>query len=126
MSQGRGSAVGATVLVAALVCLWIQAEVAHGATYVVGGSQGWTFNVVNWPKGKSFKAGDTLIFNYDKTIHNVVVVNRAGYSGCSTPSGAKVYSSGKDQIKLAKGQSYFICSYAGHCQSGMKIAVNAA
>jgi hypothetical protein len=25
-----------------------------------------------------------------------------------------------------KGQNFFICSFAGHCQSGMKIAVNAA
>ncbi|KAK6939970.1 Phytocyanin domain [Dillenia turbinata] len=126
MSRGRGSAVGATVLVGALVCLWIQAEVAHGATYTVGGTKGWAFNVVNWPKGKSFKAGDTLIFNYDKTIHNVVAVNKGGYKGCSTPSGAKMYSSGKDRIKLAKGQNYFICNYAGHCESGMKIAVKAA
>ncbi|GMI87970.1 plantacyanin [Hibiscus trionum] len=40
--------------------------------------------------------------------------------------GAKVFRSGKDQIKLRKGQNFFICNYIGHCQAGMKIAVIAA
>lgn len=79
-----------------------------------------------WPKGKTFKAGDVIVFNYDSTIHNVVAVDKAGYNNCRTPSGAKMFRSGKDQIKLAKGANYFICNTAGHCESGMKIAVVAA
>ncbi|KAK6156947.1 hypothetical protein DH2020_011195 [Rehmannia glutinosa] len=51
----------------------VECEVAEAAIYTVGGGGGWTFNVAAWPKGKPFKAGDTL----------------------------------------------------GHCQSGMKIAINA-
>lgn len=69
---------------------------------------------------------DIGVFNYSTAAHNVVAVNKAGYSSCTSPRGAKVYTSGKDQIKLVKGQNFFICSFAGHCQSGMKIAVNAA
>ncbi len=65
------------------------------------------------------------VFNYDSTSHNVVAVDRSSYRGCTTPVGAKVYSSGKDQIKLGKGQNYFICGNAGHCGSGMKIAISA-
>nr|2CBP_A Chain A, CUCUMBER BASIC PROTEIN [Cucumis sativus] len=95
------------------------------AVYVVGGSGGWTFNTESWPKGKRFRAGDILLFNYNPSMHNVVVVNQGGFSTCNTPAGAKVYTSGRDQIKLPKGQSYFICNFPGHCQSGMKIAVNA-
>lgn len=127
VGEGRGSAVGRAVAVAAVIGLVImsQLENVEAAVYVVGDSGGWNFNVQGWPKGKRFRAGDILKFNYDPTIHNVVVVNQAGYTNCKTPAGAKVYKSGSDQIKLAKGQSYFICNFPGHCEAGMKIAVNA-
>jgi hypothetical protein len=68
---------------------------------------------------------DFAVFNYSPTAHNTVAVNKAGYNTCTAPRGAKVFKTGKDQIKLVKGQNFFICSFAGHCQSGMKIAVTA-
>ncbi|CAJ2677192.1 basic blue protein-like [Trifolium pratense] len=121
MALGRGSAL---VL---LVCFFVlHSELAHAATYTVGGAGGWTFNTVGWPQGKRFRAGDTLVFKYSPRVHNLVAVNKAGYDKCITPRGSKVYRSGKDQIKLVRGQNYFICNFAGHCQSGMKIAINAA
>lgn len=120
MSQGRCSATFATVM---LLCLLVlHSGVADAATYTVGGVGGWTFNTVSWPRGKRFRAGDTLVFSYNPKFHNVVVVNQAGYDRCTAPPGAKVYHSGNDQIRLVKGPNYFICSYPGHCQSGMKIA----
>ncbi|XP_020204688.1 basic blue protein [Cajanus cajan] len=120
MALGRGSAM---VL---LLCFLLHSHMARAATYKVGGPAGWTFNSVGWPNGKRFRAGDTLVFNYGPGTHNVVAVNKGGYDSCKTPRGAKVYRSGKDQIRLAKGQNYFICNFVGHCESGMKIAVNAA
>lgn len=69
---------------------------------------------------------NTAVFNYDRSSHNVVMVNKGGYDGCTTPKGAKVVQTGKDQIKLRRGTNYFICNFAGHCESGMKIAVTAA
>ncbi|XP_059460402.1 basic blue protein-like [Corylus avellana] len=124
MARGRGSAM---VVATALLCmLLLQSEMAHAAVYTVGGAGGWTFNVAGWPKGKRFRAGDILVFNYSPSAHNVVAVSKAGYDGCSTPRGSKVYQTGKDRIKLVKGQNSFICSFTGHCQSGMKITVVAA
>ncbi|XP_014507759.1 basic blue protein isoform X1 [Vigna radiata var. radiata] len=123
MALGRGSAL---VLSLSLCFFLLHSHMAHAATtYTVGDRNGWTFNTVSWPKGKRFKAGDTLVFNYNPKIHNVVAVSRAGYNGCNTPKGSKVYLTGKDRIKLVKGQNFFICNIAGHCESGMKIAVNA-
>lgn len=55
----------------------------------------------------------------------MVAVDKAGYNSCKTSNGAKVFKSGKDRIKLGKGLNYFICNFAGHCESGMKIALNA-
>jgi len=57
MALGRGSAV---VLLLSLCFLLLHSHMAHAATYTVGGTGGWTFNTVAWPKGKRFKAGDTL------------------------------------------------------------------
>ncbi|XP_073127960.1 basic blue protein-like [Henckelia pumila] len=124
MSEGRGSALLVLTVVMAMAVVF-HGQVTEAATYTVGDGGGWTFNVAGWPKGKTFKAGDVLVFNYGPGAHNVVSVNRGGYRGCSTYSGDKVFQSGSDRIKLAKGQNFFICSFPGHCQSGMKIAVTA-
>ncbi|KAK9162540.1 hypothetical protein Syun_003442 [Stephania yunnanensis] len=128
MAQGRGSAstnsslVGVALIVLFLV---VHLEIANAAVYTVGDSNGWTFNMVNWPKGKRFRAGDVLVFKYNPSIHNVVTVNRIGYNSCKTPRGARVLSTGNDRVTLAKGQNFFICNFVGHCESGMKIALNA-
>ncbi|KAL3843711.1 hypothetical protein ACJIZ3_001114 [Penstemon smallii] len=120
MTQGRGSA-----LLVVMVVVVVVMVVAEAATYTVGDGGGWNFNTAAWPKGKRFRAGDTLLFNYNSRIHNVVKVNKVGHDGCTTPRGATVYQTGKDQIKLGKGQNFFICNLPGHCQSGMKIAITA-
>ncbi|CAI9294300.1 unnamed protein product [Lactuca saligna] len=126
MAKGRGSAMVAAVVLS-LMLVALHCQVAHAATYVVGGRSGWTFGLSNWPRGKNFKAGDILVFNYKIGVHNVVAVNKAGYTGCSnTPRNAKVYSSGKDQIRLVKGLNNFICTFPGHCDGGMKIQVMAS
>lgn len=126
--QERGSA-SRTTMVILVAMLWLMVQFigpVDGAVYTVGDSSGWSFTSGSWTKGKRFKAGDVLVFNYDSTIHNVVAVNNGGYKGCTTPAGATVYKSGKDRIKLSKGPNFFICNVAGHCQSGMKIAAIAA
>ncbi|KAM3377642.1 basic blue protein [Capsicum galapagoense] len=123
--KGRSSAMEMKMKVVLVLCIvvLIQTEVALAAVFTVGGSAGWTFNTVGWPKGKRFRAGDILAFNYPSGAHNVVAVNKDGYNKCSTPRGAKVYTKGGDRVKLVKGQNYFICNFAGHCESGMKISV---
>ncbi|KAL2937334.1 Basic blue protein [Bienertia sinuspersici] len=127
MAQGSSnSARLALCLGVGIFCLLTLTKPILGAQFTVGDAAGWTFNVNNWPNGKSFKAGDVLEFDYDKSQHNVVEVSQDNYGSCKVSSGAKYYNSGKDQITLTKGQSFFICSFHGHCESGMKIAINAA
>ncbi|KAK1386113.1 basic blue protein-like [Heracleum sosnowskyi] len=126
MSKGRGSAVPVVLLVLCLVAL--QYEVARAAIYTVGGINGWpgwSFYSGRWPTGKSFRAGDVLVFKYNPSIHNVVAVNEGDYNSCITPQGAKVYQSGNDSIRLVSGQNFFFCSVSVHCQVGMKMAVSA-
>ncbi|CAN1140625.1 Basic blue protein [Linum perenne] len=106
--------------------MFIQVKTSDAATYKVGDASGWSFGVNSWPQGKSFKAGDKLVFTYSPSFHNVVVVDGNSYSACTTPPGAPIYNSGNDQITLKKGQNFFICNFPGHCEANLKIAVNAA
>ncbi|CAN0918915.1 Basic blue protein [Linum grandiflorum] len=108
------------------VLMFVQLKSVDAASYNVGDAKGWGFGVGSWPQGKKFQAGDTLVFKYPSSVHNVVVVDSNGYSACTTPKGAPIHTSGNDQITLSKGQNYFICNFSGHCEAGLKIAVNAA
>ncbi|KAM6554381.1 hypothetical protein CsatB_015143 [Cannabis sativa] len=122
----RGMATEAFVLMMLLIG---HSVVLTSATkYVVGSSTGgWTFGAgCNWPSnGKLFKANDTLVFKYEAGHHNVVRVTKAGYRNCTAGVGAKVYSSGNDQIKLVKGKNYFICTFPNHCTFGVRLNVTA-
>ncbi|PWZ10121.1 Basic blue protein [Zea mays] len=121
MAQGRGSATRGLALGALLAAAFLLLlGVADAATHRVD----WSFNADSWSKGKSFRAGDVLEFNYDPSVHNVVAVDAGGYNGCR-PSGTS-YGSGSDRITLGPGTSYFICSLNGHCGMGMKMVVNAS
>ncbi|CAI0375714.1 unnamed protein product [Linum tenue] len=116
---------GAIAILATTMVLFMfaveQMNPADAASYTVT----WTFGAGSWPAGKSFKAGDMIVFKYPKGVHNVAVVGSGGYSACSA-AGAKVYSSGNDQLTLAKGANYFICAIPGHCQANLKMTVNAS
>ncbi|KAF9688379.1 hypothetical protein SADUNF_Sadunf02G0191300 [Salix dunnii] len=125
--QGRCSA-SLVVLASALLVITIslQFKTTQAANFTVGDTSGWTFNTQSWADGKRFKAGDMLIFNYDPSLHDVATVDANGYDSCAASPSSTIYTSGKDTIKLKKGQNYFICSIPSHCDWGLKIAVNAS
>ncbi|KAL8462467.1 hypothetical protein ACS0TY_032676 [Phlomoides rotata] len=116
------------MLVITMMSLLVQSHVSYAATYTVGDSGGWRVNVAGWVKGKNFKAGDILLFNYSPVHHNVVIVDKADYDSCTppTPGSTAIYNSGHDHISLVKGGNYFISSYPGDCKNRMKIAANVA
>ncbi|XP_022153713.1 basic blue protein-like [Momordica charantia] len=123
-SGRRSGGAGAVAVVAVWLMIWLELGDA-AATFMVGDSNGWNFNVKGWPNGKVFRAGDVLRFKYDPRVHNVVAVDEEGYNSCTAPTGTKVLSSGNDEIKLSPGHNFFICTTPGHCQAGMKIATTA-
>ncbi|KAF3445581.1 hypothetical protein FNV43_RR10757 [Rhamnella rubrinervis] len=133
MSKGRGSGaqkttiknkVGILVVLVLVILVCMEYPVDAEATYTVGDDLGWSIGVFIWPLGKTFQAGDVLVFNYNPLIHNVVKVGKAGYVTCLASPCAKVYRTGNDSIKLEKGINYFICTTPGLClYSRMKIAV---
>ncbi|ERM94120.1 hypothetical protein AMTRI_Chr04g251270 [Amborella trichopoda] len=120
MAQGRRSAMS---LVGLVVVVFGVLELSMATTYTVGDSQGWTFYVANWPDGKTFKAGDVLVFKYDPALHNVVQVNGAGFTTCVIPEHSKTYQTGLDHILLQSGGNFFVSGVSGDCQKGMLIEI---
>ncbi|CAN1765349.1 Blue copper protein 1b [Linum perenne] len=99
---------------------------AH-VNYTVGESAGWTTGVdyQTWSTSKTFHVGDKLVFQYDKSSHNVLKVKKPEYDSCSAPTDqSKALTSGYDIVKLSKGIHYYICGSYGHCGDGQKLVVN--
>ncbi|XP_038996639.1 blue copper protein-like [Hibiscus syriacus] len=93
--------------------------------YTVGDTSGWTSGVDygTWTKGKTFKVGDTLVFNYP-TMHTVDEVSSSDYSTCTVGNAIRSDKSGATTVTLkTTGTIYFICGVPGHCTDGMKLAI---
>ncbi|XP_039053147.1 blue copper protein-like isoform X2 [Hibiscus syriacus] len=93
--------------------------------YTVGDASGWTTGVdySTWTSGKTFKVGDSLVFNYP-TSHTVDEVSSSDYSTCTVGNAITTDNSGATTVALKKaGTHYFICGVVGHCGNGMKLAV---
>jgi len=128
MAKGGGSA-GLVLALGLLILVASQCAYVEGARaiYTVGGIQGWgPFAYSRWlatvPK---LKAGDQLVFRYNPSVHDVMVVGYKGFKSCRVTGRPKQFRSGKDKIALKKGWNYFICGVPGHCAQGMKLAVKA-
>ncbi|KAG6409195.1 hypothetical protein SASPL_132229 [Salvia splendens] len=96
--------------------------------YTVGDTSGWSMgsDYTNWATDKTFKVGDTLVFNY-ASGHTLDEVSKSDYESCTTGNSITSDSSGATSITLkAAGTHYYICGIPGHCSGGMKLAVTAA
>uniref|UniRef100_A0ACD5VDG2 Uncharacterized protein n=1 Tax=Avena sativa TaxID=4498 RepID=A0ACD5VDG2_AVESA len=120
---------GACLALAALLLIASCASTASAAKYTVGDSSGWTTGAdyTTWASDKKLKVGDSLVFNYAGGAHNVAEVSAADYASCSAANALSSDASGTSTVALkTAGKHYFICGVAGHCSSGMKLAVTVA
>ncbi|MBA0568060.1 hypothetical protein Golob_005577 [Gossypium lobatum] len=115
------------IIMVILMVLQFGAIHSKPTTYMVGDEDGWDsgLDMEGWTKGKTFHAGDFLVFTYDDQQFDVAVVNQTGHDSCTLNEGAKVFHSGNDKIQLAFGANYFIDTVADLCAIGMKMAINA-
>ncbi|OAY39887.1 basic blue protein [Manihot esculenta] len=116
------------ILVVFPVLLLLNFKTTEAATYVVGGDIGWSpnANVQAWAQKHRFFADDTLVFNYDSELYDVVVVDQGKYEKCTYSPDDLLLDTGNDKIQLTSGPNYFITSDKAVCQKGMKLAVNAS
>ncbi|MCO5598512.1 hypothetical protein L7F22_052609 [Adiantum nelumboides] len=128
---GRGSAAGSALQVAGsalllLLALQCCALRASAATLTVGGSDGWDIRVdyTAWAASQTFAIGDVLSFPYTSGAHDVVQVDKDGYDACSAANPIATHTDGNTNVALpSAGNYYFLCSFLGHCDAGMKLAV---
>ncbi|XP_030528690.1 blue copper protein-like [Rhodamnia argentea] len=115
---------GLVMLCATLVLNLVVPSLA--TVYTVGDTTGWVtgMDYTTWTSGKTFLVGDSLVFNYGGG-HSVDEVTRSDYGTCTIGTAINTDSSGATTIPLkTAGTHYFICGAAGHCSSGMKLAVS--
>ncbi|XP_042480231.1 uclacyanin-3-like [Macadamia integrifolia] len=123
--------VWAVAAVVAIAALNLQCAVAK-TTHVVGDSLGWTVPpggaavYSTWASKQSFTVGDVLLFNFTTGTHDVAEVKKAGYDSCDGSSTiGSVQNTGPTSINLSSaGESYYICTFSGHCSLGQKLALN--
>ncbi|KAJ4954497.1 hypothetical protein NE237_011280 [Protea cynaroides] len=94
-------------------------------TYVVGYAKGWGPypEIFYWTKGKDFKTGETLVFNYHNPDYRVAVVNADEYTSCIAGPDAKIYNSGHDQIQIGPQNNFYIAAVPQYCNEGAKLEV---
>ncbi|OIT06032.1 basic blue protein, partial [Nicotiana attenuata] len=110
------------IILATIWCILLQTSISNADTFLVGGTNGWGFNMNGWPNGKIFNVGDVVEFKYQVGMHNVVIVSKAGFNSCNA-TGGEGLSTGDDEVLVPKGTTYFICSIGNHCAKGVKVAV---
>ncbi|KAL3537083.1 hypothetical protein ACH5RR_000449 [Cinchona calisaya] len=111
---------------AVLFFLLATPAVVYGAQHLVGGNGAWdtSGDYKTWAAGQTFTPGDTLVFNYDSS-HGVDRVSQNDYDNCNAGNALESYTGGKTTISLNQsGPMYFMCPTSGHCQQGMKLAIN--
>nr|GLL48083.1 blue copper protein-like [Ipomoea trifida] len=105
--------------------MMLSAVPCLSTVYTVGDSSGWALSVdyATWSTAKTFKVGDSLVFNYPSG-HTVDEVSPSDYQSCTVGNSISTDSSGATTIPLkTAGKHYFICSVMGHCGGGMKLEV---
>ncbi|KAG6586384.1 hypothetical protein SDJN03_19117, partial [Cucurbita argyrosperma subsp. sororia] len=99
-------------------------------TYVVGDSLGWSVPnnpsfYESWARDNTFVVGDILEFNFLIQTHNVAKVTKDNYGSCTGESPISLSTDPPVRITLSEsGEHFFICTVAGHCNIGQKLAVN--
>ncbi|XP_071908679.1 uncharacterized protein [Coffea arabica] len=119
-----------TLLVVAVLAAALQCSVAQ-RTHVVGDSLGWTIPpggavaYTTWAASQTFTVGDVLLFNFTTGSHDVAQVSRTSFDGCNSASPISLVRNGPANVTLnTTGEHYYICTFSGHCNAGMKLAIN--
>ncbi|KAG5594154.1 hypothetical protein H5410_035386 [Solanum commersonii] len=99
--------------------------------HIVGDTMGWTIpsggptTYANWASGRTFRVGDTLVFNFTTGVHDVAKVTKSAYDSCSSSGPVSLITVGPANITLnSTGTEYFICTFGQHCNAGQKLAIN--
>ncbi|CAA7033444.1 unnamed protein product [Microthlaspi erraticum] len=110
-----------------LILVALIGAAVGGTVHKVGDSKGWTMMGADyeaWASSRTFKVGDSLVFEYDNEYHDVTEVTPNDFELCEPSSPLARYETGSDTVSLTKpGIRYFICGFPGHCKVGQKLQI---
>ncbi|CAN6807255.1 unnamed protein product [Brassica oleracea] len=116
-----------TIMTLLIVTLSLIGLARSASFYEVGDTNGWTTKMgleYFFFFFFTFYLGDSLIFQYNKDLHNVMEVSFKDYELCNPNSALATYHSEYEPVKLNRtGHYYFICGVPGHCECGQKLEV---
>ncbi|KAH9299509.1 hypothetical protein KI387_031191, partial [Taxus chinensis] len=117
------------IAVAAVALFVLFPCFSRATNYTVGDTDQWKLatNYTTWASTKTFVVGDTLVFNYVSSAHNVLEVTKSAYDSCLASNPTQTHTGGTTSITLTTaGNRYFICGITGHCAGGMKLGITVA
>ncbi|CAK9310398.1 unnamed protein product [Citrullus colocynthis] len=105
---------------------------AAQTVHTVGDSAGWRIPpngaafYGNWATGKTFRVGDSLVFNFATGLDELTRVSKRSFDLCSDDDeiGDSIETGPATILLSSPGEYYFISSEDRHCQQGQKLAIN--
>ncbi|KAL8518213.1 hypothetical protein ACS0TY_009546 [Phlomoides rotata] len=110
------------LLVQVAALLWSSSE---GVQHIVGDSI-WSIPptndfYTNWSSSYSFQIGDTLYFDFDSGLYNVIQVSRGEFDDCTGNQPYEAAMDGPAILPLSlKGVFYYVCNVSNYCALGLK------
>ncbi|OVA08812.1 Plastocyanin-like [Macleaya cordata] len=116
--------------------MMIQCVYSVAIYHEVGQDKGWQpgTNYTEWARHERFYVGDCLFFRYNKSIYDVLEVNRIDYGACSPDHPVANVSqgtelniangTGQDIFNMSHPGRYYFLSSGGYCQEGMRLSVD--
>ncbi|XP_009624033.1 cucumber peeling cupredoxin-like [Nicotiana tabacum] len=119
------------IVFGALAVASLVQDTTAQTVHVVGNNIGWTIPnngaaaYTNWAAGKTFRIGDTLVFNFMTDSHDVLQVQKTSFDGCNSQNAiGNPIMAGPANVTLdSAGDHYYICTFGRHCQNGQKLAI---
>ncbi|KAL3343254.1 hypothetical protein AABB24_027018 [Solanum stoloniferum] len=120
------------IVFSALAIASMVQDTAAQTVHVVGDSMGWivpsngAVAYTNWAAEKTFRVGDTLVFNFTTGRHDVLQVEETSFDGCNSQNAiGTAIMAGPANITLnSTDDHYFICTFGRHCQGGQKLKIS--
>ncbi|CAH9147419.1 unnamed protein product [Cuscuta epithymum] len=118
------------VLIAAC---WMDPRACGVVEHRVGGEEwGWTIPphhhfYGNWSSSRSFRPGDTLLFDFDPVFYNLIQVSNREYDACTANQPFQAFTDHAPPLIIPLRESgvfYYLCSLLNYCSLGLKLNVS--
>uniref|UniRef100_A0A1J3J0D4 Early nodulin-like protein 1 n=1 Tax=Noccaea caerulescens TaxID=107243 RepID=A0A1J3J0D4_NOCCA len=118
------------LLLQVMILLGQEIGKVSSTLYKVGDLDSWGIPIdakvySKWPKTRSFKIGDSLLFLYPPSEDSLIQVTPSNFKSCNTKDPILYMNDGNSLFNLTQnGSFYFTSGQSGHCQKYQKLLVS--